>query len=146
MADLQRKIDSIEAQIADVRAVEFPPIEGASDGVQEVANFAALRWRYKALCDLYEKGRKILDEALMDIVDLDEALEVGDLVVKHQQTSYFDKAAWEARCRGPFADRWESDAIQHLDAYKAAEAEARKSESFFKSGGLRVTLKKTAAV
>lgn len=146
MADLHRKIESLEAQIADVRAVEFPLIEGVSDGVREVAEYAALRWRYKSLCDLYEKGRKMLDEALMEVVDLDEAIEVGDLVVKHQQTSFFDRAAWEARARGPFAEAWESEAVQHLDAYKAAEKTARESESYYKSGGLRVTLKKTAAI
>lgn len=146
MADIHRKIQSLEAQIADVRGWEFPPIDGATPDAQEFADLAALRWRYKALCDLYEKGRKMLDEALMNVVGLDEAIEVGDLTIKHQQTSYFDRAAWEARARGPFAEAWESEAVQHLDAYKAAEKAARESESFYKSGGLRVTLRKNAAV
>lgn len=139
--DLMSRIANIEVQIAEIRSREFPAVEDEGEVARALYELAALRWKWNALADIYEKGRKVVDEAIMAYVDLGDGFDLGGLSIRHQQTNYFDKAAWQARCRGVFADPEESAALQALDAYLAVEKAARKTESFVKSNGVRVTIK-----
>lgn len=139
--DLMSRIANIEVQIADIRSREFPAVDEECESARELHELCALRWRWNALADIYEKGRKVIDEAIMSYVDVGDAFELGGLNIRHQQSNYFDKSAWQARCRGVFADPEEAAAMQALDAYLAVEKAARKTESFVKSNGVRVTIK-----
>jgi hypothetical protein len=136
--DLESRIANIEVQIADIRSREFPAVEDEGDEAQRLHELACLRWKWNALSDVYEKGRKVLDEAIMSLVDVGDGFELGSLAIRHQATNYFDKAAWQARARGVFATPEEAEAMQALDLYTAVEKAARVSESFVKSGGIRV--------
>ncbi len=136
--DVYHKIDLVEERVAAIRDREFALEEGLPINAVHLHGLSVLRYRWTGWAKEYEAGRKMLDNEMMKLVDLEERIELGGLETRHQHTSHFDKKAWQDRCRGPFATPEEKAAIAGLDLYLAAEAEAKKTETIKVSAGIRV--------